>query len=411
MSTYKEIIHHNAEYSTKKLNKKTKYVTKQKEKLGKAKKDAHFYGAFQNWNCNNHWYNGFDRTKNYNIKSKWRKDPDSYDIPAVCHAQTFKAQNSGRLSKVNLNIQGDKNAVSPCIVEIRATSKKGYPTTEVLDRTEKKFSGKVENIVAFTFKNKAKVTKGKTYAIVVRSPLSKFSKTYRFGGWTTGCFSSEKKYYGDGSAFTSTNNGKTWVKNGKTKDTKSYGSHYYDWGINQKPVDFAFEVFVQPITQEAIKKKVTTSNAKELVAQGYKLTEKGTYRKLLKKAYDETHTYEYSYIKEGSYFLHLKPIQTNPIDNFQIISRFTGTPEQASPWWKWEYFDIGLGEWREVSEGFVNFNNNIVNYTVLKLRVRCDIEQNTYIDTTSTISDSTLNSLITSNKLARTELKIGRAHV
>lgn len=403
-STYKDIVHHNETYSTKKANTGTKYVTKQTEKLGKAKKDAHFYGAFNNWNCNNHWYNGFDRTKNYSIKSKWRKDQDTYDIPSVCHAQTFKAESSGRLSKVNLNVQGDKNAVSPCIVEIRETSAKGYPTTKVLARTEKKFSGKGENIVAFEFKTKAKVTKGKTYAIVLRSPLSKFSNTYRWGGWTTGCFSSESKYYGNGSAFTSTDNGKSWVKNGKTKDTKSYGSHYYDWGINQKPVDFAFEVFVQPITEKAIKQPVTTSNASELVAQGYFLYKDGTYKKVEKEAYDEIFTYEYSYIKEGSYYLHLKPIRTNPIDSFKISSMFTDN-QTPSQWWTWEYYNHKLGEWVEiVGDNTVDYDNNTTNYTVLKLRIRCDVESNTYIGTTDNISDNVLDDLLGSEKLVASSL-------
>lgn len=388
-STYEEIIHHNAQYSTK-------YVTKD-EKLGKAKKDAHFYGAFQNWNCNNHWYNGFNRTRNYNIKSKWRKDPDSYDIPSVCHAQTFKAENTGRLSKVNLNVQGSKSAVSPCIVEIRETTKKGYPSTKVLARTERKFTGKGENIVAFEFKNKAKVTKGETYAIVVRSPLSKFSNTYRLGGWTVGCFSSAKKYYGNGSAFTSEDNGKTWKKNGKTKDTKSYGAHYYDWGINQKPIDFAFEVFVQPIKQKAVKEKVTVSNAEKLIKQGYKLQKNGTYKKLLKEAYDETHTYEYTYIKEGSYYLHLKPIQINPIDNFNISTYFTDK-SFYSRYWRWEYYSPLHREWKEVSDEGINFNNNTTNYTVLKLRIRCDVEENTYVGGEAT--DTSLQNLIDGNKLS-----------
>ena len=402
-STYEEIIHYDATYSTKKANTKSKYVKKQTEKLGKAKKDAHFYGAFNNWDCNSHWYNGFDRTKNYNIKSKWKKDIYDSDIPAVCHAQTFKAENSGRLSKVNLNIQGDKSAVSPCIVEIRKTTKKGYPSTKVLARTEKKFSGKGENIVAFEFKNKALVEKGETYAIVVRSPLSKFSNTYRLGGWTTGCFSTIDKYYGNGSAFTSEDNGKTWKKEAKTKDTKSYGSHYYDWGINQKPIDFAFEVFVQPVTQKAIKKKVTTSNANQLVKDGYVLQKDGTYMKLLQEAYDVTNTYEYTYIKEGSYYLHLKPIQLNPIDNFHLSSTFTNGLT-SSEYWKWEYFDIGIGDWVEVNDVGVDFNNNITNYTILKLRIRCDIEENTYVGSTSGITDTALNNLLSSQKLATSTL-------
>lgn len=401
-SSFEYIIHHDEDYTTKE-GTGDKYVVKD-EKLGKAKKDASFKGAFNNWHCNSHWYNGFNRTKNYNIKSKWRKDQDSYDIPSVCHAQTFKASNTGRLSKVNLNVQGTKSSVSPCIVEIRETSKTGYPTTNVLARTEKKFSGSGDNVVAFEFKNKAKVTKGKIYAIVIRSPLSHFENTFRIGGWTTGCFSSEKKYYGNGSAFTSEDNGKTWKKNGKTKDTKSYGSHYYDWGINQKPVDFAFEVFVQPITKKAIKQKVTTSNAKKLIEDGYTLQQDGKYKKILREAYDEKHTYEYSYIKEGSYYIHLKPIQVNPIDSFAISSVFTDNTT-FSRYWRWEYYDSKLG-WLEVPTDAtgVDFNNNNTNRTVLKLRIRCDIEQNTYVDTTTTITDSALNELISKEKLSRTVL-------
>lgn len=394
--SYNQIIHHNEEYDTKSGNTGSKYVVKQKEKLGKAKKDASYKGAFNNWNCNNHWYNGFDRTKNYNIKSKWRSDPYSEGIPSVCHAQTFKAENSGRISKVNLNVQGTKGAVSPCIVEIRETTKKGYPSKNVLARTEKKFSGSGENIVAFEFKNKALVTKGKTYAIVIRSPLSTFAKCYRIGGWTTGCFSSEKKYYGNGSAFTSTDNGYTWVKNGKTKDTKSYGAHYYDWGINQKPIDFAFEVFVQPIVQKEIKEKVPTVNVEKLIKDGYVLQKNGAYKKVLKEAYDETNTYEFTYIKEGSYYLHLKPIQINPIEEINISNVFTDNSTFSS-YWSWEYYSPLNGAWMRVpNNGRVNFNNNETNYTVLKLRIRCDVEKNTYVGGLGSLdTNGTLYNLIT----------------
>lgn len=415
-STYEEINHYNATYTTKKANTSTKYV-ETKEKLGKGKVDAHFYGAFNNWHCNNHWYNGFNRTKNYNVKSDWKKNQDSYDIPSVCHSQTFKAQNTGRVSKVQLNIQGTKSAVSPCIVEIRTTSKNGYPTTKVLARAERKFGGGGQNVVAFEFKNKAFVTKGETYAIVVRSPLSHFENTFRVGGWTTGCFSSESKYYKYGSAFLSEDNGKTWIKNGKTSDKKSYGSHYYDWGINQKPVDLAFEVTVQPIVQQAIKKKVSGNNVKQLIEEGYTLVEgtTNTYRKLVKEAYDITSTYEYTYYKDGSYYLHLKPIQTNPIDYFMIFSTFVnpqGQESHYSEYWKWEYYNQYTGLWTEINNeennnsnsNIVDFDNNIVDYTVLKLRIRCDVDGNIYSDTTSTISDDSLNGLISSNKLIQSGL-------
>ena len=389
--TYKEIIHHEAKYETVyevdnevTIKQNRTYVTKKKnvESLGKAKKDAHFYGAYKNWHCNCHWYNGFDRSKNYHIKAKWKKDPYGEDkkivkkygrIPSVCHAQTFKAQNSGRISKVSLHMQGSKSATSPCTVEIRTTTKTGKPTEKVLARCEKKFSG--EDIVAFEFNTKASVTKGEHYAIVVRSPFSHFENCYRIGGWTTGCFSSASKYYGDGSSYTSTDNGHTWKKNGKTSDKKSYGSHYYDWGINQPPVDFAFEVYVQKVTKKPIKEKVPkTKKSKNTV------TKKRTKNILVEKAYNETHTWQYIYFKQGSYYVHLKPIRTNPIDRFFIEANYvdgSNNISNGSKYWTWEYYSPKDG-WTKVPNGYIEFDNNNTNYTVLKLRVRCDITFNTF---------------------------------
>ena len=387
IGSYEEIIHHDDVYETvtQTTTKKQKYKTKikKKEVLGKSKKDAHFYGAYNNWHCNCHWYNGFDRTKNYNIKSKWKKDPYGEDktivkkygrIPSVCHAQTFKAQSSGRVSKVSLHIQGSKGAVSPCVVEIRTTNKSGTLTEKVLAHTEKKFSG--DDVVAFEFKTKAEVKKGKTYAIVVRSPFSHFEKCYRIGGWTTGCFSSASKYYGDGSSYTSMDNGHSWKKNGKTKDTKSYGAHYYDWGINQPPVDFAFEVYVQKISKKAVKEKVPA------VKKSKKVTTKKTTKKVLtKKAYDETHTWQYIYFQQGQYYLHLRPIRCNPIDWFNVEANYLasdGTVTDGSRYWAWEYYSPKEQEWIEIPNNMIDFDNNNTNYTVLKLRCRCDITKNTF---------------------------------
>ena len=390
--SYKETIHHDAVYEETGSSSKT-YVKPVKEKLGKEKKDAHFLGAFKNWHCNNHWHNGFDRTKNYNIKAKWEKDPDSYDIPSVCHAQTFKAQSSGRLSKVNLNITGDKNAKSPCIVEIRPT-KKGKPTKTVLARTEKKFTANGQKVTAFEFKNgMAEIKKGETYAIVVRSPLSTFAKSYKLGGWTTGCFSSEKKYYGEGSAYTSTDNGKTWIKNGKTKDSKSYGAHYYDWGINQKPIDFAFEVYVRPITQKAKKGYYKKTANGESKPQNTKVAE----------AYDDVYDYEFNYYKAGRYYLHLKPIQVNPIDKFSIHSTFDDD-STYSQYWVWEYFDYSARRWVEIDgHGDVNFNNNVTHYTVLMLRVRCDVTENT-IESIEEVEAPTTNTNVITNLVKKNKI-------
>lgn len=386
--TYEEIEHHNAKYETVKGNTSTKYVTKKTEKLGKAKKDAYCYGAYNNWHCNSFWYVGFNRSKNYNVKKAWKKNQDTYDIPSVCRSQTFQALSSGRISKVSLNMQGSKSAVSPCIVEIRTTNKNGKPTTKVLARTEKKFTHSTGSITAFEFKNKALVKKGETYAIVVRSPLSEFGKTYRLGGWARTCFSNSKKQaYYKGDAYLSEDNGKTWIKYGKSRDGKSYGSHWYDWGIAEKPLDFGFEVFVQPVTTKSVKEKVTTTNK--------------SYQKLIAEAYEEKFTYEYNYFKSGSYYLYLKPIQTNPINSFYIEKQYTAN--DGDNYWKFEYYDITDSEWKEYN-GTVDFDNNRTNYTVLKLRIRCDITQNTFLNTTTEAVDTHLQHLISTNKLSTTQL-------
>lgn len=400
LGTYEDIHYYSDKYATitettTQPKKYKKTIQKTVETLGKAKKDAHYYGANGNWHCNCHWYNGFDRTKNYNIKAKWKKDPYGEDknivkkygrIPSVCHAQTFKAQSNGKITKVSLHIQGDKKAVSPCVVEIRTTTKKGYPTSKILARVEQKISG--SNVAAFEFKkDKAQVKKGETYAIVIRSPFSHFEKCYRIGGWTTGCFSSASKYYKDGSSFTSTDNGYTWHKNGKTSDTKSYGSHYYDWGINQPPVDFAFEVYVAPVSKKTIKKKVTKTKKDETT------TKKKTYNKLVEAAHTEIFSYQYVYFKENSYYMYLKPITCNPIDWFTIEDWYVqsngGNEFSDSKYWHWEYYNPKQQEWVIIPDSLVDFNNTNTNYTVLKLRCRCDITKNTfgaYVDTDETLT-------------------------
>ena len=386
--TYEEIEHHNAVYKTVKGNTSTKYVTKKTEVLGKAKKDAYCYGPYNNWHCNSFWYAGFNRSKNYNIKKAWKTNQDTYDIPSVCRAQTFQALSTGRISKVSLNMQGSKTAVSPCIVEIRTTNN-GKPTTKVLARTEKKFTHSTGSVTAFEFKNKADVKKGETYAIVVRSPLSEFGKTYRVGGWARTCFSNaSKQAYYKGDAYLSENNGKTWIKYGKNRDGKSYGAHWYDWGIAEKPLDFGFEVFVQPVTVKSVKQKVTTTTK--------------PYKKLIKAAYDEVHTYEYNYFRAGSYYMYLKPIQVNPIDSFYIERHYDAA--DGDDWWAFEYYDSSESVWKEYRDT-INFDNNQTNYTVLKLRIRCDIDKNTFINTTgTTITDEALKHLIESNKLSTDKL-------
>lgn len=298
------------------------------EVLGEAKKDAYCYGPYKNCHCNSFWYAGFNRSKNYNIKSKWNKNQDTYDIPSVCRAQTFTAENNGKITKVSLMMQGDSSAKSPCIVEIR-TTKNGKPTTKVLARAEKKFTHSTGAMTAFSFKTKAEVEKGKKYAIVVRAPLNNFGKTYRWGGWAHTCFSNMKKeaYY-KGDAYLSEDNGKTWIHYGKNKDGKSYGAHWYDWGIAEKPIDFAFEVFVAPIKQKAIEGKPSQKASK----------------KLLKKAYDVN----FKYYKKGTYYLEFHPILCNPINKVTISPGYTNGNYSKNNY-VWQILEPSTHTWKDMT--------------------------------------------------------------
>lgn len=370
--TAREIIQHKAVYEKA-------YVQKATEQLGKQKKDAYCYGAYGNWHCNSYWYSGFNRSKNYNIKSAWRKNQDSYDIPSVCRSQTFTAENTGRVNKVSLKMQGDATSVSPVIVEIRTTTKTGKPSTKVLARTEKRFTHNTGSITAFEFKEMAKIEKGKKYAIVVRSPLSNFGKTVRWGGWARTCFSNAKKQaYYKGDAFLSEDNGKTWIKYGKNRDGKSYGSHWYDWGIAERPLDFGFEVFIKPITEKKIK---TTTN------------------KLVASAYEEELDVEYSYFKKGTYYLNFKTIYTSNINNVFISEYYHENRENSDlaqytfQYYNPEYTDES-DKWVDVEGNYISFAQFKHSYSFLKLRLKLDLKQSTMGNIEIDQSNTTLRNIM-----------------
>lgn len=348
---------------------KTHYVTKntKKEVLGNAHKDAYCNGPYKNWHCNTYWYVGYNHNKNYNVKDAWRKNPDSTAIPTICRAQTFTAESTGRVSKVSLNMKGSKNTVSPCIVEIRTTTKKGYPTQTVLARTEKRFTHSGNSIEAFTFKDKAKIEKGKKYAIVIRSPLSNINHTYRLGGWAHSCFSSMKKeaYY-KGDSFLSENNGKTWIHYGKN-DNFCYaeGQHY--------PIDFGFEVYVQPITYTGKKEKVKVVDKKKVAKKVVVKEGKAA----------ETETIDYKVIEKGDYFLYLKPIIANQIKSVQAhinlnassyVGGYTGSIT-------WEWFNPETKAWEplidESSGVDYMYYDDESRYNYVKLRLKMTIPQET----------------------------------
>ena len=342
----------NKEYKKKNQNKaqKTKVDT-----YGKLTLDAHCSGPYKNWNNNSVWYIGYNRHKNYNVKSAWKKDPYNEDktntkkygrIPSICRAQTFKAEHTGELRKVTFKMKGSKSSVSPCTVEIRTVDKKGKPTQEILARTEQKFNHNTASMVNFTFKKPCKVTKGTTYAIVLRSPLSNFNHCYWIAGWASTCFSnSRKRAYYDGETFLSEDNGKTWIVHG-TKE-KCYGSHYYDWGFAEAPVNFGFEVYIAPNTGTK-----TVKTAGKLKIPKAPVSYKGT--EVVKKPKASVAYYDSSiilnYYKAGEYYLEFKPFVGNFYTSIQCIYDIQEQDTTRIGEYTWEIFNTDTKEWQSFED-------------------------------------------------------------
>ena len=345
----------NKEY--KKLNKNRK-DTKKVDVFGKLTLDAKCSGPYKNWNANSVWYIGYNRHKNYNVKNAWKKDPYNEDkastkkhgrIPSICRAQTFKALHTGELRKVTFKMKGSNKSVSPCVVEIRTVDKKGKPTQEILARTEQKFNHTTASMVNFTFKKPCMVKKGTQYAIVLRSPLSNFNHCYWIVGWASTCFSnSKKRAYYDGETFLSEDNGKTWIVHGTRE--KCYGSHYYDWGFAEAPVNFGFEVYVAPKTgTKTIKGKgklkvpeapktydVFEDRVKEIPTTNY---------------YDASVTL--NYYKAGNYYLEFKPFVGNFYTSIQCIYDILNRDDSDDSYigeYSWEIFNNDDKEWQSFED-------------------------------------------------------------
>lgn len=385
---YKTYTTTNNVITTKKTTKKKK-VTK-KETYGKLTLDANCSGPYKDWKNNSVWYIGYNRHKNYNIKNTWRKNPDSTDIPSVCRAQTFKAEHTGELRKIVLQMRGSSKSASPCIVEIRTVNKNGKPSTKILARTEQKFNHSTKAMVNFTFKKPCKVKKGTKYAIVIRSPLSNFNDCYWISGWASTCFSNSRKraYYG-GDTFLSENNGKTWILHGSKE--KCYGSHYYDWGFAEAPVNFGFEVYIAPQTGT---KSVTSYVPVTKITQTPEVIESTDY-------YNASVTLEY--YEKGIYYLEFKPFVGNQYVSISAICNdIIGKEDIAHGKYSWEIFDSETGEW----ESFEDYNNTnttptlsvsegIANYTInfnkaltfVKVRLKLELDNNILVTGDNTMAD------------------------
>ena len=306
--------------------KKSTTIQKTK-KIGSPKKDSYCYGPYGSMKPNGWWYVGFDKNKNYNVKSKWKKKPYTEGIPSKCRAQTFTAQHTGYITKVNLNVitESNKKTASPFSCEIWKT-KKGVPYGGPIARVEQSFTDSNAysgaHIRTFKFNKKAVVTKGHKYAIVMRSPLSHEGATYRIAGWPRTCYtnymSKEKGAYYYGYAFQSLDNGKTWLR----YDKNAYGK--LNASKSTMPIAFGFEVYVQP-TKTKI--KTTPKSGKKLV--GY-----------------ETVTVETPTYEVGDHYVYFNIPATNPITKLTIDERGCGEmPEGCEILW-------------DISYDGDNFNNN-----------------------------------------------------
>ena len=368
--------------TTKTTTTKEKTTTKV-DVYGKLTLDANCSGPYKNWHNNSVWYIGYNRHKNYNVKNAWKKNPDSTSIPSVCRAQTFKAEHTGELRKVVLPMKGSGKSVSPCIVEIRSVGKNGKPTANVLARTEQKFNHSTKSMVNFTFKKPCKVKKGTQYAIVIRSPLSNFNHCYWIAGWASTCFSnSRKRAYYNGETFLSEDNGKTWILHGSKE--KSYGSHYYDWGFAEAPVNFGFEVYIAPKT--GTKSKSTTKTIPK--------TTTTTTTTTTSTDHEYTATVTLNYYEKGDYYLEFKPFLGNYYTALTCIYNIDNAQAGYYGEYSWEIYDMVNGEWTSFDDynykastqtttagGDKNFRINFSQaLTYIKVRLKLTLNGNILAD-------------------------------
>lgn len=234
----------------KKGSTTTKTVKKTTTSYSKAVKDSNYDGAYGSLTSpNGTWYCGYNYNKAYSIKSAWKKNPynHSYKIPSLTRAMTFKALHNGKLTSVSIGVKADKKTNYPLRLEIRETDKKGYPTKKILAYADKKFNHTSVTIESFNFKAQPVLTKGKTYAIVLRCPLAPYNASYHIVGWQKMCYNKNmsndlanaRKNYGVGYSFESTDNGNTFKKY-NAGDGAGYSNSL------KNPVAFGYELKIKP---------------------------------------------------------------------------------------------------------------------------------------------------------------------
>lgn len=269
---------------------------------GNVELDSYCYGPYGGMAPNGWWYVGYDLNKNYSVAPEWWKAPYTEGIPSKCRAQTFVAQHTGWVTQVNLNLKTESNKIpaSPFSCEIWET-KDGKPYGGALARVEKSFAHTGGRIESFVFNTKVLITKGKKYAIVMRSPLSHRSATYRTVGWPRTCYTNYMKgsyFYGE--AYSSSDNGKTWIE----YNSSAYG--VLKCTAATMPIAFGFELFVQPTKEEVTEEEVIE------------------YVTTLKKTDPEYQMVDvpYAYYPKGNHYLYFNIPSTNPI-NYLSINNLT----------------------------------------------------------------------------------------
>lgn len=99
------------------------------------------FGTTNGGGVNSFWYIGWDKSKPYYVRPDWLANWRDYEIPAVCRAQTFKAEASGTLTSIDLKLNwtGSKgtDCGSPLYIQIWNTYKRFVEKTEY-DRKKSK---------------------------------------------------------------------------------------------------------------------------------------------------------------------------------------------------------------------------------------------------------------------------------
>lgn len=221
--------------------------------------------------CNEYWYVGFDRNRNYETRPNWLANQLNGEIPGISRAQTFKAKENGLLESVVLNLKGSTNTGTPLVVQIRRCEMVDSVYTPVdsdqphLAYQEVRFENTDPGVYSVVFDHPPMMEKNKTYAVVLLSPLSHPTNCYWIGGWNMHCHAD---VYEDGNAFYSFNCGYNWIRYGKDEEEIDY-----HWG-KYAPQDFAFQCHIKKVNNV--------------------------------------------YVKNTDYYLYLKPILSNPVTKIEI---------------------------------------------------------------------------------------------